>query len=124
MKLHPLKIIINNTTDTIYKIYRKNDFLTFKDLYLYLHYYNPFYLTELHNLLNIYLMEQNIIINYPITKPIYLLKSYEYLFNKKIIKYIPPVISSLKNIFSEYINETNIFFREKCHFFCNVCIFY
>jgi hypothetical protein len=112
-KINPMDVIINNTTDLIYKIYRKHNFETFKELYLYLHYNNPLLINEINKLLNNYILKNNINTTHNITKLIYILKPYNYLYNKKKISYFPVTQNSIENLLNNYVNETQQFFRTK-----------
>lgn len=111
MNKKPLEIIKQDIMDILYKIQRKNNFRTIRDLYLYLHYNYPLIITELHEVLSEYTKKNNIKFIYPLTKPIYILKPLNYLFDKKYINYIPSNNMSIDNIHNNYNIESRQFFR-------------
>jgi len=111
MNKKPLEIIKQDIMDILYKIQRKNNFKSIRDLYLYLHYNYPLIITELHEVLSEYTKKNNIKFIYPLTKPIYILKPLNYLFEKKYISYIPSNNMSIDNIHNNYNIESRQFFR-------------
>ena len=111
MNKKPFDIIKQDIMNVLYKIQRKNNFKIIKDLYLYLHYNYPLIINELHEILSEYVKKNNIKFIYPLTKPIYILKPLNYLFEKKYINYIPVYNMSIDNIHINYNIETRQFFR-------------
>ena len=111
MNKKPLDIIKHDIMDVLYKIQRKNNFKIIKDLYLFLHYNYPLIINELHYVLSDYVKNNNIKFIYPLTKPIYILKPLNFLFENKYINYIPSYNMSIENIHINYNLETRQFFR-------------
>ena len=110
MMTDSLKIIIINETDPIYKLYRKYNLDKIKNLYIFIHHNAPKYLTDLHILINKYIINKQIKFDYPITKPMYQFKPYEYLLHKNIIKYIPIFNTKINNDLLKYKNANDIFY--------------
>lgn len=111
MDKKPLEIINQDIMDVLYKVQRKNNFRTLRDLYLFLHYNYPLIISDLHDVLSNYIKKNNIKFMYPITKPIYILKPFNYLFERKYINYIPSYNLTIENIHQNYNIETRQFFR-------------
>ena len=113
LKLNPLDIIIENLTDPIYKIYKKYNFTSLLDLYKYIHISYPFYIKDLHYMMNIFLKKNNINIDYPITKPIYNFKPLNYLYDQKKINQIT-IFNYIYDDFKDKYNENiNSMYRNK-----------
>ena len=111
MNLNPFDIIIEDKSDILYQILKDNKFKNIKDLYLYLHYNQPLIIKKLIDILNIYKKNEKIKLDYPLTKPLYIFKPFEYLYQYKFIKYIPILKNDLDYIYNEYNTETKQFFR-------------
>jgi len=111
MNKNPNDLIKQDIMDVLYKIQNKNKFKIIKNLYLFLHYNYPLLMVDLHKIMNDYIKNNNIKFIYPLTKPIYILKPLNYLFENKIINYIPTYNISIDNIYQNYNLETRQFFR-------------
>ena len=97
--LEPNKIIKNIITDPIYKLQNKYKYKTLKELYRLLHLSYPYYIKDLHNYMNDYLKNNNIQLNYLLTKPIYNYKPLNYLYQLKKISHIP----NFNYIYDDYL---------------------
>lgn len=111
--INPDKIINNIITDPIYKLQSKYKYKTLRDLYKLLHIKYPYYIKDIHHLIHLYMKKNNIILNYPLTKPIYNYKPLNYLYQTNKISIIPNFNYIYDDYLIKYINDNREIIRNR-----------